>query len=246
MPLLKLKNIHCRDRNGNPVLKGVDGEIYAGEIRALLGAAGAGKSTLLMTISGLRRPFRGEIVFRGREISRWSPAEIVRAGLCQVPEGGRIFPELTVAENLAMGAWGRRDHSQVAQDMEMAYELFPVLREARKEPGGKLLRAERLQLAIARGLLARPRLLLLDEPSRGLPPSAVNQIFTIIEKLAGEGITILLAEENVDAALNLADYGYVLESGRIKSAAPAAELRRDGSVGKTGSGVQTRPSVEVK
>ena len=226
MALLKLSNIHCH-RGLLPVLKGVDLEVDEGEIRALVGVRGAGKSTLMMTVSGLCRVRRGKILFAGESIRGWAPEKIVRAGLCQVPEGRRIFPNLTVAENLEMGAWSRHDAAGVARDREMVCELFPRLAGQRKRLGGDLTFGEQQMLAIARALMARPRLLLLDEPSRGLEPLEVEKIFTVIEKLAGEGISILLAEENAYAALALADFGYVIAAGQIILAAPARELLRD-------------------
>ena len=226
MALLKLSNIHCH-RGSMPVLKGVDLEVDEGEIRALVGVRGAGKSTLMMAVSGLCRVRRGKILFAGESIRGQAPARIVRAGLCQVPEGRRIFPGLTVAENLEMGAWSRRDAGGRSRAHEMVCDLFPRLAGQCQRLGGDLAPGEQQMLAIARALMARPRLLLLDEPSRGLEPLAVEKIFAVIEKLAGEGIAILLAEENARAALSLADYGYVLADGRIVLAAPARELLRD-------------------
>ncbi|HDS16908.1 MAG TPA: ABC transporter ATP-binding protein [Proteobacteria bacterium] len=224
--MLKLDHIHYYYGNIH-ALKGVDLEIYAGEIRTLIGANGAGKSTTLMVISGILNPRSGEILYHGTPLTGRRPDEIVKAGLCQVPEGRRIFPGLTIQENLEMGAYCRRVKRAVAADLEMVYDLFPVLGERRRQLGGTLSGGEQQMLAIGRALMSQPQLLLLDEPSLGLAPLMVEKIFAIIEKIAGEGITILLVEQNAHAALRLADYGYVMETGRIVLAAPAAELLRD-------------------
>ena len=226
MPLLKLENVHA-GYGSFEVLKGIGLELHEGEIRTLIGGRGAGKTTTLMTICGLLSPRRGKVVYQGALLAGRSPAEIVRAGLCQVPEGQRIFPAFTVAENLAMGAHTRRDRAAVAHDLEMVYELFPLLARRRREPGGGLPDYERRLLALGRALMSRPRALLLDEPVRGLAPLLAERIFAIIEKIAGEGVTILLVEESSHAALTLADYGYVMEGGKIIFAAPAAELLRN-------------------
>jgi branched-chain amino acid transport system ATP-binding protein len=229
MLLLKLNNLHCRG-SGGAQLKEIDLEIRDGEIRSLVGPRGAGKSTLLMTLAGLGRVRRGEILFQEKSLLGLTPAGIVRAGLSLVPEGRRIFSALSVAENLAMGAWSRRDRAGIARDLEMVYDFFPVLAKLKKRAGGSLEPGEQQMLALGRALMTRPRLLLLDEPSRGLSQLAAEEIFAVIEKLAAEGVTILLAEENALAALTLADYGYVLEAGRIVFAAPAPELLRDDRV----------------
>jgi len=229
MPLLKLENIHA-GYGGVEVLKGIGLELYEGEIRTLIGSSGSGKSTTLMVISGLLPYRRGKVVYRDALLAGRSPEDIVRAGLCQVPEGQRIFPAFTVAENLAMGAYVRRDRIAVAHDLEMVYELFPLLARHRQKPGGLLPDYGRRMLALGRALMSRPRVLLLDEPVQGLAPLLAEKIFAIIEKIAGEGITILLVEQNSHAALNLADYGYVMEEGKIVFAAPAAELLRNEQV----------------
>ena len=226
MPLLKLDNIHCYYGNIH-ALKGVSLEVYAGEIRTLIGANGAGKSTTLMAISAILKPRSGDIFFHGTSLKGRTADEVVRARLCQVPEGRRIFPGLTIQENLEMGAYCRHGKSAIMADLEMVYELFPVLGERRKQAGGTLSGGEQQMLAIGRALMSQPQLLLLDEPSLGLAPLMVEKIFKIIERIAGEGITILLVEQNAHAALNLADYGYVMETGRIILEAPAAELLRD-------------------
>ena len=231
MPLLKLKNIHYYYGNIH-ALKGVDLEVYAGEIRTLIGANGAGKSTTLMAISSILKPQRGEIFYHGTPLVGRAPDEIVKAGLCQVPEGRRIFSGLTIQENLEMGAYCRRVKAAIAADLEMVYDLFPVLGERRRQAGGTLSGGEQQMLAIGRALMAQPQLLLLDEPSLGLAPLMVEKIFAIIERIAGEGITILLVEQNAHAALTLADYGYVMETGKIILEAPAHELLCDERVKK--------------
>ncbi|MBN2707169.1 MAG: ABC transporter ATP-binding protein [Deltaproteobacteria bacterium] len=224
--MLKLSNVHFYYGNIH-ALKGVDLEVYAGEIRTLIGANGAGKSTTLMVISAILKARHGDILYHGTALAGRRPDEIVKAGLCQVPEGRRIFAGLTIQENLEMGAYCRRVKRAVAADLEMVYDLFPLLGERRRQLGGTLSGGEQQMLAIGRALMSQPQLLLLDEPSLGLAPLMVEKIFAIIEKIAGEGITILLVEQNAHAALRLADYGYVMETGRIVLAAPAAELLRD-------------------
>ncbi len=226
MPLLQLKDIHCYYGNIH-ALKGISLEIYSGEIRTLIGDNGAGKSTTLMAISAILKPHEGEILYDGVSVTGRAPDELVKAGLCQVPEGRRIFPDLTIRENLEMGAYCRHGRAAIKADLEMVYELFPELGERRRQAGGTLSGGEQQMLALGRALMARPQLLLLDEPSLGLAPLMVEKIFATIEQIAGEGITILLVEQNAQAALKLADYGYVMETGKIILAAPARELLQD-------------------
>ena len=226
MPLLQLKDIHCYYGNIH-ALKGVSLEVYSGEIRTLIGANGAGKSTTLMAISAIMGLKKGEVFYHGTSLAGRAPDEIVKSGLCQVPEGRRIFPGLTIKENLEMGAYCRRVKSAITADLEMVYDLFPVLGERRKQAGGTLSGGEQQMLALGRALMSQPQMLLLDEPSLGLAPLMVEKIFSIIERIAGEGITILLVEQNAHAALNLADYGYVMETGKIILEAPARELLQD-------------------
>ncbi|MCL1980849.1 MAG: ABC transporter ATP-binding protein [Proteobacteria bacterium] len=205
--------------------------VEPGEIVTLIGANGAGKTTTLMTISGLVVPRRGEILFEGKPISGLAPDRLVRRGICQVPEGRHIFAELTVAENLDMGAFLRRDHRQVARDREQIYHLFPVLQQRRRQPGGTLSGGEQQMLAISRALMARPRLLLLDEPSMGLAPLLTKHLFEIISRINKEQqTTILLVEQNANLALQTADRGYVLENGRIVMHDAATALRRSPAV----------------
>ena len=197
-------------------LKGVSLEIAEGEIVTLIGANGAGKTTTLMSICGAAPPRNGEIKFEGRAISDMSPNEIVALGISQVPEGRRIFPYLTVAENLDMGAFLRNDRDGVKEDMEYIYGLFPILAERRHQAGGTLSGGEQQMLAISRALMARPRMLLLDEPSLGLAPLVVKRIFEIIRQINAENrTTIFLVEQNANLALKVAHRGYVMENGRI-------------------------------
>jgi branched-chain amino acid transport system ATP-binding protein len=186
-----------------------------GELVCLLGPNAAGKSTTMKTILGLVHPFEGEVRFQGEPIQRATPAQVVRAGIAPVLEGRRIFPELTVYENLLMGAYTRTDGAGIRQDIEQLYERFPVLRERRQQLGGTLSGGEQQMLAIARALLARPRLLIMDEPSMGLSPLYVEKTFEIIQDLHRQGIAILLVEQNANMALTIANRGYVLQGGRI-------------------------------
>jgi len=205
-------------------LKGISFHLEKGEIVALIGGNGAGKSTTLNTISGLLRPKIGTIRFLGEDITVVPPQNIVRRGIIQVPEGRHIFPKLTVQENLELGAYIFDDKAQIQADMEAVMDRFPRLRERRKQFGGTLSGGEQQMLAIARGLMARPSLLLLDEPSMGLSPILVEQIFEIIREINAQGTSILLVEQNAQMALSIADRGYVLETGRITLEGDAQEL----------------------
>jgi branched-chain amino acid transport system ATP-binding protein len=208
-------------------VKGVRMEIAPGEVVALLGANGAGKSTLLRTVSGLNRPRSGHIRFAGQAIDRLAPARIVRLGLAHCPEGRRIFGSLTVQENLRLGAAQRADRAAVTEDRERMYALFPILRERLHQQAGTLSGGEQQMLALARALMARPRLLLLDEPSLGLAPLIVRAIFAALAQLKRQGVTMLLVEQNMAVALELADRAYVLRTGEISLAGSAAELKRE-------------------
>jgi branched-chain amino acid transport system ATP-binding protein len=219
-------------------LKGIDLEISQGEIITLIGANGAGKSTTLMSICGIVPPRAGSITFEGRPIHGMKPNEIVRLGICQVPEGRRIFPFLTVLENLDMGAFLRRDKVGLKRDLDYVLTLFPILAERRNQAGGTLSGGEQQMLAISRALMARPRLLLLDEPSLGLAPLVVRQIFDIIQKINQEQkTTIFLVEQNANLALKVAHRGYVMENGRITLAAAAASLLANEAVRKAYLGI---------
>ena len=197
-------------------LYGVSLSVEAGEIITLIGANGAGKSTTLMSISGITSPRRGEIIFKGQSIVGMAPNSIVQLGISQVPEGRHIFPALSVSENLDMGAFLRRDKKGIEDDRAYIYDLFPILKQRRNQPGGNLSGGEQQMLAISRALMARPQLLLLDEPSMGLAPLITRQIFEIIQKInKDKNTTIFLVEQNANLALQVADRGYVLENGRI-------------------------------
>jgi branched-chain amino acid transport system ATP-binding protein len=205
-------------------LKGVTFHVDKGEIVTLIGANGAGKSTTLNTISGLLRARQGSILFQGEDITRTMPQDIVRKGIVQVPEGRKIFATLSVLENLEMGAYLNKDKAQFQRDLEMVLDRFPRLRERRNQYGGTLSGGEQQMLAIARALMSRPTLLLLDEPSMGLSPILVEQIFEIIQDINQQGTSILLVEQNAQMALSIADRGYVLETGRVVLEGPAQEL----------------------
>ena len=212
-------------------LRQVSLRVEDGEIVTLIGANGAGKTTTLMAISGLTPPSRGSILFDGQPVNGLPPDALVRLGICQAPEGRHVFPGLTVAENLDLGAFLRRDRQQVAADKERMYSLFPILRERRRQPGGTLSGGEQQMLAIARALMARPRLLLLDEPSMGLAPLMTKHLFEIIAAINQEQrTTILLVEQNANLALRVANRGYVLENGRIVLHGTAEALRRNPAV----------------
>ena len=230
--MLELKDI--KTYYGNIMaLKGVSLEVGEGEIITLIGANGAGKTTTLMSISGIVPPRSGEVLFEGKAIHSLPPEEVVGLGICQVPEGRRIFPYLTVAENLDMGAFLRNDSERIKQDIEYIYALFPILAERRHQAGGTLSGGEQQMLAISRALMARPRLLLLDEPSLGLAPLVVRQIFSIIKKINQEQkTTIFLVEQNANLALKVAHRGYVMENGKIILADSATQLMTNEAVKK--------------
>ena len=227
--MLEVRDIHTYYGNIQ-ALRGVSLRIEAGEIVTLIGANGAGKTTTLMSISGVTPPKRGKVTFLGQETTRLSTERIVSLGITQVPEGRMIFPRLTVKENLLMGGYLRRDKAELKSDEEKVYELFPVLKERRSQMGGTLSGGEQQMLAIGRALLARPKLLLLDEPSLGLAPLVVENIFEIIKQINGDGVTVLLVEQNAQMALQIAHRGYVLETGRLTLEGPARELLNDPKV----------------
>jgi len=207
-------------------IKGIDLAVPEGRIVCIIGANGAGKTTLLKTISGLLRPAAGTMTFLGEDITALSPAQLVRRGIVLVPEGRAILSRMTVLENLEMGAYQRRD-GRVREDIEATMERFPVLKERRNLAGGSLSGGEQQMLAIGRALLAKPNLLLLDEPSLGLAPLIVSHVFRIIREINREGMTVLLVEQNVRQALKVSDYAYVLETGKIVHEGPSPELLDD-------------------
>lgn len=212
-------------------LKGISFDVAEGEIVTLVGANGAGKTTTLKTISGVRPVSAGTVTFEGRDITRMPGHERVQLGICQAPEGRGIFPGMTIVENLEMGAYNRREKRAGLQpDYDRVYGLFPRLAERRSQTGGTLSGGEQQMLAIGRALMARPRVLLLDEPSMGLAPKLVAQIFSIITEINQQGTTILLVEQNAAQALRRAHRAYVLETGRVVKAAPAADLLEDDDV----------------
>jgi len=227
-PLLTVRDLHV-SYGGIEALQGVSLEVYEGEIVTLIGANGAGKSTLLKAISGIVRG-QGQIAFAGRDLGRVPAHAIAAAGLAHVPEGRGIFANLTVFENLKLGTWTRRDRAQVAQDYERVYGLFPRLAERRRQLAGLLSGGEQQMLAVGRALMARGRLMLLDEPSMGLAPLLVRDIFRILGEINAAGTTILLVEQNARQALKLAHRAYVLETGRIVKSGPSAELAADRSL----------------
>ena len=223
-PILRLTNVSTHYGNIQ-ALKDVSLAAYPGEIVTIIGANGAGKSTALMTICGILKPTSGEVEYEGRTINGVDPHLLPERGLCQVPEGRRIFPRLTVEENLDMGAFFRRDADDIERDKDRVYSLFPVLRERRRQPGGTLSGGEQQMLAMGRAMMGRPKVLLLDEPSLGLAPLIVKRIFEIVQEInKDQGTTIVLVEQNANAALKLANRGYVLETGRVVLEGPAAEL----------------------
>jgi len=208
-------------------IRGVSLEVAPGRIVTVLGANGAGKTTVLRTISGVLDPERGRVMFEGRDIAHMAPDQVMRLGICHVPEGRETFPFLTVRENLMMGAYTRRDGAGVAKDLDLCYAYFPRLQERQHQRAGLLSGGEQQMMAISRALMGKPKLLLLDEPSLGLSPLLVQQIFGIIRRINREqGVAILLVEQNAHIALKTADYGYVLEVGRIVTADHCASLMK--------------------
>ncbi|MGL1861770.1 MAG: ABC transporter ATP-binding protein [Pseudodesulfovibrio sp.] len=230
--MLEMKNVDSFYGNIQ-ALYDINLHIDQGEIITLIGANGAGKSTTLMTVCGVVQARNGQVMYDGEEITKEAPNKIVAQGICQVPEGRLIFPELTVQENLDMGAFMRNDKEGIKRDMEYSFDLFPILAERRKQQGGTLSGGEQQMLAIARALMAKPRLLLLDEPSMGLAPLIVKQIFDIIKKVNAEhNTTIFLVEQNANLALKIGHRGYVMENGRIVLTDTCDKLLADEQVKK--------------
>jgi branched-chain amino acid transport system ATP-binding protein len=229
--MLKVENINVY-YGAIHALKGISVDVKEGEIVTLIGANGAGKSTILRTISGLLRAKTGDIQFEGKSVSSMAAEEIVKKGISQVPEGRRIFANMTVEENLELGAYIRSDKQGIRKDIDKVFERFPRLGERRKQVAGTLSGGEQQMLAIGRGLMSQPRLLLLDEPSMGLAPLLVKEIFSIIKEINASGTTILLVEQNANMALSIAHQAYVLETGRIILSGPAKELMESEEVRK--------------
>ena len=227
--MLKVENLHV-SYGMIEAVKGVSFELKDGEIVSLIGANGAGKTTIMHTVSGILRPSSGSIYLDEKDLTKISPEKIVKMGLCQVPEGRRIFQNQTVEENLILGAYLRKD--DLSEDFERVFSLFPILRERRKQAGGTLSGGEQQMLAIARALMGRPKILLLDEPSMGLSPLLVKEIFSIIRDINKDGTSILLVEQNANMALAVSDRAYVLESGKIVMEGSGKELSASEDVKK--------------
>jgi len=235
--MLKLTDVHTYYGNIH-ALKGISIEVTEGEVISLIGANGAGKSTTLMTTSGIVPAKRGKIEFKGRDITHLPPDEIVKMGICQVPEGRRIFPYLTVAENLDMGAFLRNDTDEIKKDMDYVYGLFPILSNRKNQAGGTLSGGEQQMLAISRALMSRPKVLLLDEPSLGLAPIIIRQIFSIIKQINEEqNTTIFIVEQNANLALKAAHRGYVMENGVITMTDTGENLLSNENVKKAYLGI---------
>ena len=224
--MLELKNIHTYYGQIRAV-QGISVTVNEGERVCLIGANGAGKSTTLMTVSGIYTPVEGSIHFEGEDITRTPPEQRVALGISQVPEGRLVFPDMSVLENLELGAYSRSDTQGVKADLDKIFESFPVLQERRRQRGGSLSGGEQQMLAIGRSLMSQPRLLLLDEPSLGLAPLIVKQIFEIIQRINKEGTTVLLVEQNAQLALQVTDRGYVMETGEIAMEGASADLLAD-------------------
>jgi len=236
MALLDVENLHSYYGNIH-ALKGISLYVDEAEIVSLIGGNGAGKSTTLKTISGILHPRQGSIKLAGEELTRYKPHEVVAKGVVQVPEGRRMFNRLSVTENLEMGAFSLKDKEQIAQNMERVFTLFPRLKERRKQLSGTLSGGEQQMLATGRALMSNPKILLLDEPSMGLAPVLVDSIFETIVELNKAGTTILLVEQNARMALQVANRGYVLQTGEIVLSGPSAQLREDQSVQKAYLGI---------
>ena len=219
--------------SGIHALRGIDVEVPEGKIIALIGANGAGKSTMLNTVIGLVKPASGKVLWNGSDITGKDPKDIVTQGLVLIPEARRIFPNLTVEENIVLGSYIRNDKEQIAKDKERCFEYFPRLKERLKQKGGTLSGGEQQMLAVARGLMIRPKLLMLDEPSLGLAPLISKMIFTILKEINSTGTTILLIEQNAHAALELADYAYVMETGAIVMQDVGSVLLKDDGIRKS-------------
>jgi len=234
--MLEIKDLHVY-YGAIHALKGISFVVPKGKIVTLIGANGAGKTTTLSTISGLVKARSGTIRFDGKDITNKPAHEVNRMGIAMVPEGRRIFPNLTVYENLMMGAYNRKDEEGIKEDLEWVFQLFPRLKERTKQLGGTLSGGEQQMLAISRALMSRPSLLMMDEPSLGLAPILVNEVFEVIQKINEEGTTILLVEQNALGALKISHYGYVLETGSIVLEGPSEELLENEDVKKAYLGI---------
>ena len=231
MAMLEVKDLHVYYGMIHAI-KGVSFEVNEGEIIALIGANGAGKTTILHTVSGLLRPKQGSILFEGTELTKVPAHKVVSLGMAQVPEGRRVFSQMTVLQNLKMGAYTRSDKDELEQTLERVYKRFPRLEERRNQPAGTLSGGEQQMLAMGRALMSHPKIILMDEPSMGLSPILVNEIFDIIKSVNAAGTTVLLVEQNAKKALNIADRAYVLETGNISMSGRASDLMNDDAVKK--------------
>lgn len=230
--MLKLEHVYAA-YHASDVLTDVSFEVPKGQIVTLLGSNGAGKSTTLKVISCLMKARQGRVFFAGQEITQMRPEKVVDHGIVHVPEGRRIFPQLSVLENLKIGGYTRKDRSNTEADLQRMYEYFPVLADRKNQVAGTLSGGEQQMLAIARGLMAKPKLLLLDEPSLGLAPLVVQEIFRMITRIRETGTTILLVEQNAFQALSIADYGYILENGHVVLQGPCKDLKENEEVRKS-------------
>jgi branched-chain amino acid transport system ATP-binding protein len=238
--MLELHEIHAR-YGAITALRGVSITVSQGELVALLGVNGAGKSTTLGCIAGVMRPWQGRITLEGNSLIGKPPEQIARMGISLVPEGRDIFPSLTVEENLRLGAYIRKQKGEYRRNLDEVFELFPVLKERIEQPGGTLSGGEQQQLAIARALMSKPRLLMLDEPSLGLAPALVDQIFELIASLHQRGVTILLVEQNVDRSLEIVDRAYLMNTGLIESQGTAEQLRTHADIAGIYMGIKKQP-----
>jgi branched-chain amino acid transport system ATP-binding protein len=240
--MLELIDIHAR-YGAITALRGVSISVNRGELVALLGVNGAGKSTTLACIAGVLRPWQGDILFEGSSIAGKSPEQIARLGISLVPEGRDIFPSLTVEENLRLGAYTRSEKTEYRHNLDEVFDLFPVLRERLQQPGGTLSGGEQQQLAIGRALMSGPRLLMLDEPSLGLAPALVDQIFELIARLHQRGVTILLVEQNVDRSLEIVDRAYLMNTGLIENQGTPQQLRTHADIEGIYMGVRRKATT---
>lgn len=240
--MLELKNIHAR-YGAITALRGVSISVGQGELVALLGVNGAGKSTTLGCIAGVLRPWQGEILFEGGSLVGRSPEQIARLGISLVPEGRDVFPSLTVEENLRLGAFTHSEKTEYSRNLAEVFELFPVLKDRLGQPGGTLSGGEQQQLAIGRALMSSPRLLMLDEPSLGLAPALVDQIFELIARLHQRGVTILLVEQNVERSLEIVDRAYLMNTGLIENQGTPEQLRAHADIEGMYMGIRGKSST---
>ena len=229
--MLKIEDLYVSYGMINAI-KGVSFEVNEGEVVSLIGANGAGKTTILHTITGLLKPKSGSVMFEGKELTTTPAHEIVKLGMAHVPEGRRVFADLSVYDNLMLGAYTRKDKNEIAKTLEMEYERFPRLEERKKQIAGTLSGGEQQMLAMGRALMSKPRIILMDEPSMGLSPLFVNEVFDIIKKISASGTTVLLVEQNAKKALSISDRAYVLETGKIALTGKASDLINDDKIKK--------------